>query len=371
MHFDELKYLTWARQRERGTNFYSLFESGVSKISLAELRRMGFGLKDMEVAFTPEDTHGLVKLKEAVARHYKIKPSNITLTSGATMGTFLVSAFLAKPGDEVIVETPCYEPLLMTPRALGMRIKRLPRRFSNRFQLDPDELKKLLTRRVKAIYLTNLHNPSGVLMKPGLLRQIGRLAQKVGAYVVCNEVYLEFLLKKRPAPAFTLADNIITVTSLTKAYGLGGVRAGWILAHPRVTRQLHHVLDYVVARNSIPSERITLFALKHFNRLQARTRKVLSTNRPIIKDWMSRQEHLQWIQPDGGIISFPKLPQGINSIKFVDYLKRRYHTIVTPGEFFQAPGHIRLGFGSPPKMLREGLKRLNQALIKFHRSRMM
>ena len=192
MKFTEIGYLKWVRERVKRGVGYPLLLSGIRDISRIELEKLGFSLKDIETKGGHNDFGGLVELKETIARRYRVSPANVTLAAGASMAIFTVSSALLNPGDEVIIEYPCYEPILRVPEALGCRIKRLPRRFSDGFQPDLAELKRLLTKRVKLIYLTNLHNPSGVQIAPEVIHKISRLARQSGAHLVSNEIYLQY-----------------------------------------------------------------------------------------------------------------------------------------------------------------------------------
>ena len=362
MKFTNLEYLNWARWGSEFGVKYPLFESGIKSLNINDFKKLGLKLNDIETAGTVRDHHGMIKLKSAIADYYKVSPKNITLTAGASMAMFLAWCGLLDKGDEVIIELPCYEPILKGAQALGAKVKRLPRRFDNKFQPDIADVKKLLTKRTKAVYLTNLHNPSGIRLDSKLILEIAKEADKVGAYVVINEIYLDYLLDKTPPTAFTLANNIITMSSLTKVYGLGWIRAGWILANEKLTEQLHYIVDYFTGELSYPSETIALFAFKNIRRIRENTGKVVNTNLPIISDFIDSQDLIKWVKPDSGIISFPKLPAGVNAIELVNLLKRKYDTLVVPGEFFESPGYIRLGFGCPEPTLREGLRRLSLAV---------
>ncbi len=349
--------------------------SGIRDIPLSELTKLGFSLKDIETKGSYADFDGFARLKEEIACRYRVKPANVTLAAGASMGMFLPSIALLNPGDEVIVEEPCYPPLLNIPLGLGCRVKRLSRPFENGFQPDIAQLKKLLTKQVKLIYLTNLHNPSGARISQDDMYKIAKLAGRVGAYVISNEIYMEYLGKNSPAPAFKLSDNVITIASLTKAYGLGWVRAGWVLSTPKLASLFNRIIVYLVGQNSYPSEKMALFAFRKIKYLQKYTDTLISTNLAILKDWMESEEKLEWVEPAGGAICFPRLPRGIKAMDFVAHLKKKYSTLVAPGEFFSEASlslrrdgeasHFRLGFGVKTEILKKGLKRISQALRTF------
>lgn len=374
MNFPETKYINWIRENLKTKVDYPLVLSGIRDIPLRELAKLGFSLKDIETKGTPLDLDGLMELKETIAQRYQVKAANVTLCAGASMGMFLASVALLNPGDEAIVEEPCYPPLLNIPLALGCRVKRLNRPFENAFQPELSLLKKLLTKRVKLIYLTNLHNPSGARISQSDMVKIASLTKKVGAYVISNEIYMQYMKDNIP-PAFKLSDNVISMASLTKAYGLGWVRAGWVLSTPELASLFNRIIVYLVGQNSYPSEKIALFAFRKIKELQKYTDSLISINLPILRNWMEKEEMLEWVEPAGGAICFPRLPKGIKAMDFVAHLKKKYSTLVAPGEFFSgaslslrrdsASRHFRLGFGAKTEILKEGLSRISRALLTF------
>src|SRR5262249_33990062 len=156
---------------------------------------------------------------------------------GTSMANHLAMATVLERGDEVLIEHPVYDPLLNVARYLGAEIRRFYRRFEDGFRLDVEEIKRNLTAHTRLIVLTNLHNPSGVLTDNETLRQVGDLARSVGARVLVDEVYLEIMYEQQQDSAFRLGAEFIITSSLTKAYGLSGLRCGWILAEPQLARR--------------------------------------------------------------------------------------------------------------------------------------
>src|SRR5262249_50080832 len=151
---------------------------------------------------------------------------------------YLAMSAVLEPGDEVVIEDPAYDPMVEIGHYLGAVVKRIPRRPENKFQIDVSELKKIVSGKTKLIVLTNLHNPSGVLIEKSVLREIGEVARSAGALVMVDEVYLELLFDRPLRSAFHLGEHFLVTSSLTKAYGLSGLRCGWILAAPELCERM-------------------------------------------------------------------------------------------------------------------------------------
>ncbi len=221
-----------------------------------------------------------------------------------------------------------------------------------------------MTPRTKLIILTNPHNPSGILEPPEVLREVGRLAARVGAYVLVDEVYMDFLFQSRPRTAVHLGSNFLMTCSLTKVYGLDGLRCGWVLGPPDVVKAMWRLQDFFGVNGVIPGETTSVVALKHLERFQKRTQSILAANRPLVDQFMARQSG----RPRLGAARFGSslLPSDMRSGPADDFcarLRAEYDVGVIPGRFFEMPDHFRIGFGGPTEDLRAGLERLSQALL--------
>lgn len=342
---------------------YPLMISGINSLSTKELLGMGFKFGNIPL-FGPmqRDGYGPIAWKNELARRYKVKPDHITLCAGANMAIYLLCAALLKCGDEIIVESPSYEPFRCAPASLGAKIRFLPRRMANRYQPDPDELQRLITPRTKVILISNLHNPSGVKLEDKTIKGLINVAEKYGVYLACDEVYLDFLWEKRGKTFCNYSPLAITLSSLTKVYGLGLMRAGWIMAHPKLTYLFSRTYDYMPGNDSYPAQMIALYCLKHIAKLVKRTKDIVADNVSIVRDWVNNDPRVKWVEPDGGIICCIKLPPGINSRKFQEHLLKKYDTAVVPGEFLNASGYIRIAFGIKHNILKKGLANISGAL---------
>jgi aspartate/methionine/tyrosine aminotransferase len=310
---------------------------------------------------------GYEPLLEAIAGRFEVAVDRVSLATGASGANFLVGGALLRPGDEVLVERPVYDPLLGIPRFLGADIRRFDRVFEDGFQVDPERVAAAITPKTRLIMITNLHNPTGALTTTDRMAAVGEVAEKVGARVLVDEVYLESVPGEKQTPAACLSPTFISTCSLTKAYGLSGLRAGWILAPTEVVERIRRVRDLVDGVGVFPSELLALIAFQNLPALRRRARSILDPNFELLHDFMGTRPDLEWVQPGGGSVGFPRI-RGVEDVSsFVKALRERYDTGVVPGYFFEAPGHFRVALGGKTEILEGGLERLGDALDKEFR----
>jgi aspartate/methionine/tyrosine aminotransferase len=308
--------------------------------------------------------YGYRPLMRALADRYEVSPDQVVTAPGTSMANYLAIAATVGVGDEVLVEHPAYEPLLDIPELLGAKVRRFERRdHVDRFHIDMGSLADHLTPHTKLIILTNPHNPSGILEAPEVLREVGRLAARVGAYVLVDEVYMDFLFQSRPRTAVHLGSNFLMTCSLTKVYGLDGLRCGWVLGPPDVVKAMWRLQDFFGVNGVIPGETSSVVAFKHLERFQKRSLLILAANRPLVDQFMAANTvNLDWAPPDVGPVCFPRMRSG-SADDLCARLRAEYDVGVIPGRFFEMPDHFRIGFGGSTQDLRAGLERLSQALL--------
>ena len=209
--------------------------------------------------------------------------------------------------------------------------------------------------------LTNLHNPSSVLVAEETLRQIGELARGVGARVLVDEVYLEAMFEAAPRSSVHLGPEFIATTSLTKGYGLSGLRCGWILAEPDMAQRMRLLHDVFGAVGPQPSERLSVVALAKLPKFIARAKRILESNRAVLNEFLDSREELQVVRTESGTTSFPRLLKGRVEDLYT-LLHEKYDTAIVPGRFFESPQHFRIGMCAEPELFNEGVKRLGAAL---------
>jgi aspartate/methionine/tyrosine aminotransferase len=352
----KIVYMEWVKTRPRAR--YEIGGSGIIPVHIGELPEARDALEINEF-----NLYGYRPLIREIADRYEVSPDQVVTAPGTSMANYLAIAAIAGAGDEVLVEHPAYEPLLDIPELLGAKVRRFERLFERRFHLDIDRLSDQVTPRTRLIILTNPHNPSGILEPPEVLREVGRLATQVGAYVLVDEVYMDFLFESRPRTAVHLGSNFLMTSSLTKVYGLDGLRCGWVLGPRDVVEAMWRLQDFFGVNGVIPGETTSVAAFEHLERFQKRSQSILAANRPLVDQFMAaHQAALAWAPPDVGPICFPRLHSG-SADDFSARLRAKYDVGVIPGRFFEMSDHFRVGFGGPTEDLRAGLDRVSLALL--------
>lgn len=348
-------YMEFAKLRAKTK--HNLATSGMAGFPLAEL---GVNIDQLEI--NGPDGYGYTPLRRAIARRYRVPMECVVPAAGASMANYFALAACAELGDEVLIEQPTYALLLDTAHYLGLEIKRFQRPPATGYQVDLADLESQISPRTKLIVLCNLHNPSGALTPQSTLGEIGRMAKKVEASVIVDEVYLEMLWQSRPHSGFHVdPDTFISTNSLTKAYGLSGIRCGWVLARPEITERIRHIHDLHAAGNAFPAEVLGLVALEKLESIAAMQKARLDENRKLLRQALASQSGLDYFWPEHGTIVFPWLTKG-NSEAFCERLLKEYELSVVPGKFFEDPHRIRIGVGGITETVGPALEQLQRAL---------
>ncbi len=346
-------YMHWAKTSSSAK--YNLATSGLANLSLNDL---DVSLEKLEIT---DGGYGYRPLVEAIAHRYRVDTDSIVTAAGTSFANHLAMAALVKPGDEVLFEQPAYEPMLATVQYLGANIRRFSRKFEKGFRIEPDEIESQLSERTRLIVLTNLHNPSGVLTDDDSLRSVAKLARRIGAHVLVDEVYIETLFESQPRTAFHLGNEFVITNSLTKTFGLSGLRCGWIIAAPDVAKQMWLLNDLFAATPVHAGERLSVLAFQQIERLAERAKAILDRNRKILNEFLDTREDLEVVRPEFGTVMFPRLVKR-TSEDLCRLLRKKYETSIVPGIFFEMPNHFRIGIAGDTAELEEGLVRLGTAL---------
>jgi aspartate/methionine/tyrosine aminotransferase len=323
------------------------------------LRDLPVGIEQLEI--NGDSSYGYVPLQEAIARKCAVSPDCVVATAGTAMANHLAMAALIDPGDEVLLEQPTYELLASTLSYLGATVKRFARSEEGGFALDPAAVRRVITPKTKLIVLTNLHNPSSVLATESALREIGDLARSVGAHVLADEVYLDAVYTDTPKSSFHLGPEFIVTTSLTKVYGLGGLRCGWILAQPDLARSMWRLKDLIAPTPVHPAELLSVIALENLDKIRQRGRKIVEADRASLATFLAEQTLLSTPHTDFGTTAVLRLANG-NVETFLKRLRTEQETLAVPGRFFDLPDHFRIGMGVNSEVFREGLQRIGKTL---------
>lgn len=337
---------------------YNLATSGIMNYPLAELP---VSVEQLEI--NGPDAYGYEPLMRRLAAKNKVAPECVVYVNGGTsLANHVAIAATTEPGDEVLVEAPGYELLETTARFLGLTVRHFERRFEDGFRLNVSEIERQMASRTKLIVVTNLHNPSGVLVDHDVLRQVGEVARRGGARVLVDEVYLDMMFERAPASAFHLDPQTFVVTSsLTKAYGLSGLRCGWVLAEPEVAQRVWRVQDVYGGTPTHPAELLSVIALDNLEKIAARARALLRTNRPLLERFFDGHSEVEVVRPEFGTVAFPRLKKGTVE-RLYALCREKYETSFVPGSFFGMENCFRIGVGAETEMVREALERLGSAL---------
>src|ERR1700688_674940 len=296
-------YLAWAKLHSNAR--FNLASSGVMDYPLAELP---VHIGDLEIGGT--DPYGFRPLMKRLAAKSGVTEECVVSTLGTSMANYIALTALVLRGDEVLVERPTYDPLLAILDHLGARISRFERRSEKGFRLGLGELERRLTPQTRLVILCNLHNPSSTLTDDETMRQVGEMAARVGARVLVDEVYLETLFDQSWRSAFHLGPNFVVTSSLTKAYGLSGIRCGWILAQPELVQRMWQVVDFTYGSPVHPAEMLAVVALDNLDRVRDRARVLLETNRLLVNEFLAKQASLICEPSRYGTTVFPRLRTG-------------------------------------------------------------
>lgn len=348
-------YMQWAKQHARPR--ISLAGSNLLPCELSDLP----GAREALECYGDND-NGYRPLVEAIAARYGVHPDMVSTAQGTSGANFLVFAALVKAGDDVLVERPGYDPLMGPPALLGASITRFDRCFDDGYRLDPEAVRAAITPRTRLIVVTNPHNPTGVVASEAAMDEVGGIAERHGARVLVDEVYLDTAGDGPVRPAAARSPVFITTSSLTKSYGLSGLRCGWVVADPVVAEAARRARDIVDGTGSFPAERLSLLAFSLLDRLAARARAILLANGGAVRQFLASRGDLEFVLPSAGTVVFPRLRGLEDAAPFLETLTRDYETGLVPGRFFQAPAHFRLGFGGRADVLAEGLARMGAAL---------
>lgn len=352
-------YMTWA-QTQSGRTPHVLSVSGLPAADPA----LFDGLPPIDLEH-PRRTW-LPQVEAQLAERWKIDPRRVIACLGASGGMHLAAAAWFAPGVRVITECPSYEPFRALPRRFGAELAILERRLEQHFELPPESLAAARAGHAgpTAAFLANPHNPSGALSSRSAIEAMAGL---VDTLIVC-EVYMEWVPAQARVHAALCAKNGVSIGSLTKAYGLGPLRAGWLVLGEGLVHERERLidllfLDYVDPPTS--SLRAFAHALSRLEDLARPIPGLLHSSRPHWQSFLEQTPELEaWI-PEHGFIAFPRVRGVADTRELCERLVREHGVDVVPGHFFGAPGHIRVGCPQPEPMVREGLARLRAGLARL------
>ncbi len=328
---------------------YNLSESSITDRRLSDL---GLNLDDLLLFYG--DHSGIPELRTLIGEeHYSLGKENILLNMGACMSLFIVNATILSPGDNIVVITPNYATNIEVPRSLNIDVSTVELKFEQQFKLDFEEITSKITPSTKLISVTYPHNPSGVMLSESELKQLIAIAEDNDCYLLVDETYRELTFGKKLPTAATLSKKAISVESISKSYGVPGIRLGWLATQDMaLMERFLATKEQICICGSVVDEHIALAVLKQKENLLLQSNKLIKENFLVIKDWMENQQVLEWVEPSGGVVCFPRFKADvvINHDIFYKNLLEKYDTFVGPGRWFeQSDSYFRIGYGWPTK----------------------
>jgi aspartate/methionine/tyrosine aminotransferase len=351
---------------------YDLSESGVHPIPLGELisQEELDELLSLELGYC--QTNGTPELRKTISRLYPgSNPDQILVTNGSSEANFILIWSNIEPGDEVLFMLPNYMQMWGLLRGFGASVKPYYLREELSWAPDLEELKNLVTKKTKMIVVTNPNNPTGAILSEEAMKTITELAEGADAWILSDEVYQGAELEGEPTPSFYgKYDKAIVVNGLSKAYGLPGLRMGWIIAPEDFIKKTWSYHDYTTISPSILSDRLAQLALSSENKekIRQRTQGILKSNFPILESWFKEKNGLfEFIPPRAGAIVFVRYNLEINSTELVNKLIHEKSVLVVPGDHFEIDHFLRIGFGEKEKKLLEALELIGETLNEVKR----
>jgi capreomycidine synthase len=357
----EARLENWMRRYYFDTDL-DLGSSGVQSFSLAELRQLLEIPRDEldEIVFDDSRTLGDPRLRSAIAAHWgEADPSRVMATNGSTEANYLIMNALLRPGDEVIVLAPLYQQLYGIAAAIGCNLLTWQLRPEDGFAPDIEDLRRLISPRTRMVIVNFPHNPTGASINLRQQDELVELVAGAGAYLVWDAAFAELIYEGSPLPPPVSYQRSISFGTLSKAYGLAGLRVGWCIAPTDVLAKCERLRDYVTLHLSPLVELLARRAIEKADVLLNIRRRQLRVNLEILATWIAQQEGLvEWTRPLGGACGFVRLPFVRDTEPFCHQLAREHRVLLVPGTCFGYPQHVRLGFGGPTEDLKEGLSRL-------------
>lgn len=350
--FDEYQFEVECDIGESGMKFFTLKELDVD-LSEVDLR-YGYHL-------------GHPDLRSEIVKDYKGQTiDNVAVTTGASESNFCVIAHLVGPKDHIIVEHPTYPSLYQVARSLGRNLSFFNLKWEDDFRPDMDKLRKLVKPNTKLITLTHPSNPTGSVITADEIKQAIEIAEEAGAYLMIDETYRDLMFDDPPPLAATMSPIAISLTSMSKTWGVPGIRIGWAVGDESIIEAIRATREQITICNSSLGEAIARDILIKKDKILSILRKSMISNFKILEEWMNSQNWLEWIEPKSGVVCAPRLKRGGSTDELCKLLVTKYKTFTVPGSAMELDGHFRIGFGGEQDELVEGLERLGKALKEIH-----
>jgi aspartate/methionine/tyrosine aminotransferase len=343
---------------------YDMSESGVRPLTLRELVAMGFNLDEfLDQPLGYSQSNGTIELRDRIAASYRgASAEQVEVTNGTSEANYLVALSLLRSGDRFAMELPNYMQMPGVARSLGADVATFHLQQASGWEPDWDEFDRALATQPRLVYLSNPNNPTGSVLSDDAMHRIVAGCERADAWLLSDEVYLGAeIARPRTSTFWGLSDRVIVTSGLSKAYGIPGVRIGWIVAPRSLTEQCWTQHDYLTIGPNKMSDRIARVAVEPSNRERcyARTREILTRNLPIARAWIeSFGGRLTWREPEAGAMALVKYGSLMPSVALAERIRERQNTLVVPGAHVGLEGYLRVWLGGREAFLCEGVRRI-------------
>jgi aspartate/methionine/tyrosine aminotransferase len=313
------------------------------------------------------DHRGHPGLRALLAAEGHCAVEQVLLTPGAAGALFIVSTSLLAPGDHLVVLRPNYATNIETPRAIGCDISFVDLTFERGWRYDANDIAAAMTPKTRLVSITNPHNPTGTVLGQEALHQIIALVEARGAYLLVDETYRDLSTEASRPFATALSERVISVASLSKAYGLPGLRMGWLMTRDRaLNERFLAAKEQIFICGAVLDEEIAFRVYRRRGEELPRIAVEVERGRRVVRDWIAGERRMEWIEPKGGVVAFPRIRRdaGVDVPRFYAFLTGERKTWVGPGHWFeQDDRYMRIGYGWPtPRELGDGLRNISDAL---------
>jgi aspartate/methionine/tyrosine aminotransferase len=350
---------------------FDMSESGIRPLTLRELVAMGFdldGFLDQPLGYS--QSNGTIELRQRISALYPGSTvDHVEVTNGTSEANYMLALALVRAGDSVAMEAPNYMQMPGVARSLGATVQTFWLRQATDWEPDWDEFDRAVGPDTRFLYLSNPNNPSGAVLSHAAMQHIVERCERTGTWILADEVYLGAEIDRPRTRSFWgMSERVIVTSGLSKAFGIPGVRIGWVVAPPALVEQCWSQHDYLTIGPNKMSDRLAQIAVLPENRERcyARTREILQHNLPIAREWVdSLDGRLTWREPQAGAIALVKYDADVPSIEIAERVRLHQSTLVVPGTHVGLEGHLRVWLGGREPFLREGLRRIGEELKKL------
>jgi aspartate/methionine/tyrosine aminotransferase len=348
-----------------------LSESGVRPVTLRDMAEMGLDMDAiMNTPLSYSQSNGTIPLRESLAELYPgATPDHIEVTNGTSEANYLLALSLLRDGDEVAFQVPNYMQYWGLPKSLGGKVNCFHLRIDQNWEPDWEEFDRAVNQKTRLVYISNPNNPTGSVLSHDAMKRIVDRCDRIGAYLIADEVYLGAEIHcERTRSFWGMSDRVIVTSGLSKAYGIPGVRIGWMVGPKEIAAECWTQHDYITICPNKISDAVARVAVKSHNRekLYARTRAILQHNLPIMREWAaSLGGFLTFHEPQAGALCLMRYHSDLPSWELAERIRVNQSVLIVPGSQLGVEGYLRIWMGGKPEFLSEGLRRIAEEFQKL------